>query len=85
MRGMETHRTRITRTRSDEDLARDYAEVRGFTGRTGGWIYNPWGQPVAHGWSAFATLLRARRRIIDTNIGPCVNWRADDTEGRFAA
>jgi hypothetical protein len=63
--------------------AKAYADVRGFTTRPGGWIYSPTGQPVAHGWAAFADHLVATRRIVRLGTTPkgdrfAINWRADD-------
>lgn len=76
----------MSTTNAEIKLAKSYAEVRGFEGRPGGWIYNPAGKPVAHGWQSFAALLRRRRRIISLPDGrPAINWRADDIAGRFAA
>lgn len=54
------------------ELAKIFAEHFGFTGKLGGWIYSPAGQPVAHGWDQFASRI-ARRGWIKTGSG--INWR----------
>jgi hypothetical protein len=57
---------------SEPQLARVFAEHFGFTGRPGGWIYSPAGNPIAHGWSAFGANLAQRGFI---KVGQGVNWR----------
>lgn len=39
--------------------AQKVAELRGDHGRDGGWIYNRYGHPVAHGWRAYGEKLYA--------------------------
>jgi hypothetical protein len=56
---------------SRRELAKVVAAHFGYYGKVGGWIYQPNGRPVAHGWDAFATRLGAR--IVE---GQGVNWRA---------
>lgn len=65
-------RTRATWQMSARQLAKAFAEVAGYQGRKGGWIYDASGHPVAHGWDAFAVLLTRRGWI---TVGQGINWR----------
>jgi hypothetical protein len=58
---------------SRQELAKVFAEHFGFTGRLGGWIYSPTGQPITQGWDSFASKLQQRGWIIQ---GTGINWRA---------
>lgn len=46
-----------------EGAAKRWAKVRGYAGRSGGWIYSPSGRPVRQGWGSFATMLENRGSI----------------------
>ena len=47
---------------SDErkNNARRWGLVNGYTGREGGWIYSPKGEPVCQGWFSFFLAMRFR-------------------------
>lgn len=52
-------------------LAKQFARERGYEGRTGGWVYNAAGAPVAQGWAAFADRLVAKGWIV---LGKGIDW-----------
>lgn len=54
------------------ELARVFADHFGWAGRSGGWIYDQNGRPVAHGWASLASRLAALGWI---QRGVGVNWR----------
>jgi hypothetical protein len=35
------------------ELAKKWGEAHGYKGEVGGWIYDPKGQHIAHGWGQF--------------------------------
>lgn len=53
-------------------LAKIVATEKGWTGRTGGRIYDTAGVPIAHGWDALAALLVARGLV---RVGAGINWQ----------
>jgi hypothetical protein len=57
---------------TDVELARTWAAHYGYTGRAGGWIYDPSGMPVLQGWDLFAQLLIKFGYI---TVGVGINWR----------
>lgn len=63
---------KATRKMTAEELAKVFAEHFGYAGRPGGWIYDPQGVNVAHGWAPFAELLSQRGWI---KTGEGINWR----------
>lgn len=67
--------TKPTWRMNGTDLAKVFAAHFGYAGRTGGWIYDSNGRPVAHGWQAFAAQLTRRGWI---TVGQGVNWRRVD-------
>lgn len=60
------------------ELARVFAHAHGYRGAAGGWIYDPDGHPVAHGWQSFADALAARGWIVE---GKGVAWTKATWEG----
>lgn len=56
-------------------LARVWADHFGYEARSGGWVYDETGHPVAHGWESFAGRLAARAYI---EVGVGVHWRRVD-------
>jgi hypothetical protein len=65
---------------SATELARVWADHFGYEGRPGGWIYDPRGRPVAHGWDEFTARLQRRGFIVR---GQGINWRASGETPRF--
>lgn len=53
------------------ELARVFADHYGYRTSSGGWIYDPEGHPVAHGWQSFADTLAARGWIVE---GKGIAW-----------
>ena len=60
------------------ELARVFAHIHGYRGATGGWIYDPEGHPVAHGWQSFADALATRGWIVE---GKGIAWTKATWEG----
>lgn len=65
----------MTTTTALTRAARTVAEVRGWTGRPGGWIYDNNGRPICHGWASLAQAL-VRAGYIDADGRPA--WRRMD-------
>lgn len=59
------------------ELALDFAKVRNYEGRDGGWIYNPAGKPVVQGWDSFAKWL-IRKGWITPGVG--IDWLKSDPQ-----
>lgn len=53
------------------ELAKVFAENKGFYGAPGGWIYNAEGQPLAHGWLGLAKRLEQLGWI---KVGVGIDW-----------
>lgn len=60
------------------ELARVFAHAHGYRTAPGGWVYDPEGHPVAHGWQSFADALAARGWIVE---GKGVAWTKATWEG----
>jgi hypothetical protein len=76
----------MTKIRSTEaqqaKIAKTVAEVRGWVGRPGGWIYDEQGRPICHGW---ASLFRALRHVGAVDAAGRIAWRRLDLMRNHAA
>ena len=57
--------------------AKAWAKMYGYTGRAGGWIYTPNGEPFVQGWRSFAEYLKRRG---DIALGDDKAWYVLDRE-----
>lgn len=70
-----TDTSTTTEYRDGLTAAKAWAKANGYSGRPGGWIYSPSGQPVCQGWGNLTSMLtrnvfRGYRVIVDLDGAP---------------